>query len=360
MMFSRLVHRIEELFDCLKYGLFAHPGSSDAMMIFPYLGYGSPAFINLKGRVLLDQGIKPSRKTDRIWDNLLNMYRRFESDEVPNAKILAWFQDLEKEITADEEGFFDISFRLDQPLTSETSCQKVDLELIEPEPPGGKSVRAQGEVMIVSSRADFGVISDIDDTVIFTGVTSRLQLASTILFKNAYTRLPLKGVSDFYTDLQRGTVEAVKNPLFYVSSSPWNLYDLFQEFFLLNNIPMGPIFLRDWGFERNSMLAEDNRRYKLNAIKKILHSYPDLKFILVGDSGEQDPEIYTQVMVSFPGRILCAYIRNVKHDRQRAEQIRELSVKAAAYGSQLVLAGDARKMADHALQQGWITSRTVF
>ncbi|MGB7096093.1 MAG: phosphatase domain-containing protein [Anaerolineales bacterium] len=356
---ARLAHTVEGIFDRIKYRVGARIHSANALMIMPYLGFGSARFIDLKGRVLEDSGIKPSKKTDRIWDNLLNMYRRFESDEVPNARVLASFEGIEQEITADEEGFFEVSIQLDKPLIAEFSWQKIDLELLEPRLSENGKVCAQGQAMIVSSQAEFGVISDIDDTVVYTGVTSRLKLASTVLLKNAYTRLPLKGVEKFYNALQQGVNSPGKNPLFYVSSSPWNMYGLFREFFKINNIPIGPIFLRDWGFERHSMLAVKNREYKLDAICNILESFPDLKFILIGDSGEEDPEIYSKVIQSFPSRILGVYIRDVKHDAKRVKEIRRLADRVESYGSMLVFAEDAEAMARHAAQQGWIVSSAV-
>ena len=108
------------------------------------------------------------------------------------------------------------------------------------------------------------------------------------------------------------------------------------------------------------MLAVKNRKYKLDAIYNILDSYPDLRFILIGDSGEEDPEIYAQVIESFPNRILSAYIREVKHDAKRVDEIRRLAGRVESYGSVLVLAEDAHAMARHAAQQGWIGSSTVF
>jgi phosphatidate phosphatase APP1 len=358
-MIARFVHMVERIFDWIKYRVGARINSTPSLMIMPYIGYGSERFFDLKGRVLEDVGVKPSKETDRIWDNLLNMYRRFESDEVPHARVLVRFQDLEQEFIADEEGFFEVTLHFEEPLSYDSDWRKIDLELLDPPNPGDGKIHAEGQVMIVPTQANFGVISDIDDTVVYTGVTSRMKLASTILLKNAYTRLPLKGVAKFYNALQQSGEDGSWNPLFYVSSSPWNMYDLFREFFQINKIPDGPIFLRDWGFERGSMLAVKSRKYKLDAIFNILDSFPELKFILIGDSGEEDPEIYAQVIQSYPQRILGVYIRDVKHDVSRVDEIRELADRVEGYGSVLVLAEDALVMAEHAARHGWINSSAV-
>lgn len=350
---------VEGIFDRIKYHAAARIRSANSLMIFPYLGFGSQSFIRLKGRVLQDTGIKPSQETDRVWDNLINMYRRFESDEMPYAKVVARFQGLEKLVDADEEGYFEVNFYTSEPLPQGSGWQEIEFELLEQDIPQNERIKSIGQVMIVSPQAEFGVISDIDDTIIYTGVTSGLNLARTILLKNAFTRLPLKGVAEFYRSLQDGFNGRNENPLFYVSSSPWNMYDLFSEFLQLNNIPVGPMFLRDWGFERDSMLAENNRVHKLRAITTILDSYPGLRFILVGDSGEEDPEIYTQVIQSFPNRILAAYIREVKVDQRRVGQIASLAEQAVGCGSEVILSEDALGMAEHASRRGWIASRAI-
>lgn len=351
-----LIQRVEAPFDRLKYRLGPRLTGVDPYMIIPYLGFGSQEFVDLKGRVIEDKGILPSKETDRFWHNIINMYRRFESDEIPFARVRVQFQDNEQVAVADEEGFFGV--RLDTNGTSPANdgWQDVHLELLEPKNPHGRKIEAKGQALIVSSKAEFGVISDIDDTVIHTGVTSRIRLAYTILFKNARTRLPLRGVSDFYCALQAGCNGGITNPLFYVSSSPWNMYDLFREFFHLNGIPIGPVFLRDWGFERGSILAINNRDFKIGAIRNILNAYPELKFILIGDSGEQDPEIYADIIRSNPQRMLAAYIRSVKQDERRYGEICALAAEVESAGSAMILAEDTQEMSEHAVQQGWIGS----
>jgi phosphatidate phosphatase APP1 len=358
-MIARAVHSVERVFDWFKYRLLGGFQSGKSLLIVPYLGYGSDGFIKMKGRVLEDTGIRPSKETDRTWDNLLNMYRRFESDEVPHARLRARFRGEEKEFSADEEGFFEVSFQFEKHQRFEGGWITVLLELLDPLNQEDEPVIATGRVMVVSPQARFGVISDIDDTVIHTGVTRRLKLAGTILLKNAYTRRPLKGVVDFYRALWQSGSKGSNNPLFYVSSSPWNMYDLFREFFQINQFPDGPVFLRDWGFERQSMLAVNNRDYKLEMISKILDCFPDLDFILIGDSGEEDPEIYTQIVQTYAQRILGVYIRDVRQDKTRAAEIEQLAAQVENSGSVLLLADDAFKMARHASEIGWIDSGSV-
>ncbi len=145
--------------------------------------------------------------------------------------------------------------------------------------------------MIPGPGARFGVISDVDDTVLVTGATDAVGMARTVFTGNALSRMTFDGVAELYRAL-RGEQG---NPIFYVSSSPWNLYDLLDDFLALNGLPAGPILLRDWGLSSIELLPTDHHHHKLGTIHAILSTYPDLPFLLLGDSGQQDPEIYAQI-----------------------------------------------------------------
>src|SRR5690606_21239182 len=102
-----------------------------------------------------------------------------------------------------------------------------------------------------------------------------------------------------------------KNPFFYVSSSPWNMYDLLHDFLDINDIPAGPLLLRDFGLLQNKFFGADHMSHKFKEIQNILLTYPHLNFVLIGDSGQEDAPIYREVIKEFPGRLICASIRDV-------------------------------------------------
>ncbi len=93
--------------DRLKYRLDRRSGD-ERIQIAAYRGYGTAEQLYLKGRVLEDKGIRTASDDDSIWDNLANMYRRFESDEIPGARVLARLGDVEQEVVANKEGFFEV------------------------------------------------------------------------------------------------------------------------------------------------------------------------------------------------------------------------------------------------------------
>lgn len=239
------------------------------------------------------------------------MARRFASDEVPNAQVRVTCMDHSVVVVTDEEGYFDRDPF--SPTAAGVNAQDdptrygVALDLLHPLSKNGAAIHAQGEVMIPGPGASFGVISDVDDTVLVTGATDAVGMARTVFTGNAASRMAFDGVAELYRAL-RGKQG---NPIFYVSSSPWNLYDLLDDFLALNDLPAGPILLRDWGLSSTELLPTDHHQHKLGTINAILNTYPDLSFLLLGDSGQQNPEIYAQVVAEQPGQILGILIRDV-------------------------------------------------
>lgn len=351
-----LVDDVESAMDRLKYRLAYALGGPDPIKIVPYRGYGTSERLYVHGRVLEDQGISPATPSDTVWDNIVNMYKRIESDEVPNARLIARFQDIEREVVADSEGMFEALIEPTSPLAPATIWQHVDLELVAPRSPKQEGpVRAVAEVLVPPESARLGVISDIDDTVLRSDAVNLLRMARNVLLGNARTRLPFPGVAAFYRALFAGPDGNSLNPLFYVSSSPWNLYDLLSEFFHLHHIPVGPVLLlRNWGISEEGLLPLHNRAYKLRTIARILDMYPNLPFLLIGDSGQEDPEIYAEVVQAYPQRIEAIYIRNVSRAAGRAEAIAALARRVVEQGSTLMLADDTVTMARHAVERGWI------
>jgi len=121
----------------------------------------------------------------------------------------------------------------------------------------------------------------------------------------------------------------------------------------LHDIPAGPFFLQDYGFGPHKVLKLSNKAHKLPIIRGLLDFYPDLPFVLIGDSSQQDPEIYAQIIEEYPGRILAVYIRDVRGDARDAE-VEALAAAAAADGVDLLLVPDSATAARHAAGLGLI------
>jgi len=310
------------------------------VIISPYRGFGRGHEIFVRGRVLVEKEITRAGGSEPLWRSVVNTYRRFATDEVAGAKVRATYRDAIVESVSDEEGYFQIRIE-PQELASHTLWHEVGLAL----PDHGTTCVAHA--LIPSDAAQFAIISDIDDTVVITNATSFVGMARSVL-RNASSRLPFEGVADLYRALHRDT-----NPLFYVSSSPWNLYELLHEFMDLNGIPHGPMLLQDWGIDEKTLIIASHETHKMEQINRILDFYPGLKFVLIGDSGQHDPEIYLRVIQSRPDRILAAFIRDVTPDlRDRA--VTQILEQSNAAGVEMLYVRNSSEALEHARRIGLV------
>ncbi|HEY9655438.1 MAG TPA: phosphatase domain-containing protein, partial [Crinalium sp.] len=331
--------------------------AEDPLCIMPYRGYGTPKRLSLKARVLQDQGIKLREENVSVWKNLRNMYRRFESDEVAGARVRASFGTAQQEVVTDKEGFFQVAFELsDQPVECDRLWQPITLELLEPLPQQAEPIQVESEMMVVSERAQFGVISDIDDTIMRTAATDLLKMIRIAYLGNEHTRRPFPGVAEFYHALQHGQQGNNGNPIFYVSSSAWNMYDLFEKFMDFNHIPCGPLLLRDIELSPANLLSFEHESHKIEQITPILNCLSPLPFILIGDSGQKDAEIYQLLVQRYPKRILAIYIRDVTpNDPERQLELKVIADQIKAAGCEFVVFPETQMAMEHAIAHGWMS-----
>ncbi|MBT8243628.1 MAG: DUF2183 domain-containing protein [Winogradskyella sp.] len=292
----------------------------DPLQIIPFLTYGTRNHLYLRGRALEDEDIDLSKKG---WFNLLiNSWKRFETDEIRKTPVAIKVNKQDFKLTTDVEGYY----LLDEstPIKTQTDSEGwLTYEVAFNDNSLKRKIQLnnhfKGQMLVPYSDAQFGVISDIDDTILHTGVTSRLKWRVVVntFFKTPLKRKALEGTADFYK-LLHNTV----NPIFYVSNSPWNLYRYLEFFLHSNNFPKGPILLRDFRtpFDKT---PKPELAHKYHEVFNILKTYPDLKFILIGDCGEKDADIYLDVVKKFPNRVAAIYLRSVEH-KKRMKRIENL------------------------------------
>jgi phosphatidate phosphatase APP1 len=327
----------------------------DPLQIIAFQGYGTNSHFYARGRALEDESIDLDQQ--HIWHLIINTWKRFETDEIknvginmklPNNKIL--------KAVSDGKGYFKVEESLQNLevltnqegwLSFELSYNDVNIKRIIQ-----NENRFPGELLIPSTNAQFGVASDIDDTILHTGVVSTLKwkVIYNSIFKHAKNRLPLEGAADFYHKLHRGVSGKNANPIFYVSHSPWNLYRYLELFLKQNNFPKGPILLRSLSNLLRKK-SQDERPQKHKEILNLLKTYPNLPFILIGDSGEHDPDIYIEIAEEFPNRVLAIYLRSVKH-KKKMERVRGLIENYKT--TEVLIVESSAQAIEHARQNGFI------
>lgn len=327
----------------------------DPLQIIVFQSYGTDSHFYIRGRALEDETINLEDKN--LWSLIINTWKRFETDEIknvdinvklPNGKIF--------KATTDNHGYFKVDETVEN--LSELANEEgwVSFEVSYADVNIKRTIQNQnrfsGEVLIASPGAEYGVASDIDDTILHTGVTSYLKWRVVIntVFRHAINRIPLKGAAEFYHQLHRGSTGQKVNPIFYVSHSPWNLYRYLELFLRQNNFPKGPILLRSF----KTMLkkkAKGEKPQKQKEIINLLKTYPDLPFILIGDSGEHDPDIYIEIAETFPKRIKAIYLRSVKHKKKI---IRVQSLLENYKSTPALLVESSEQAIEHARKHGFL------
>lgn len=328
--------------------IFKGDNAKDPLMIQSYRGYANAHTIFLKGRVLENEGIFVG-KSDHEIRNLLESFKRFETDEIPGAKVRIKIYNQQFEVITDREGYFTLDVDWTPPLNHKSRWITANIELVETPELANPSVTATGEIYYAAENASFGVVTDIDDTVLQTHVTSlfKLKMVYATLFQDSHQRLPMEGVVDLFQAFVRGGDGKRENPIFYVSNSPWNIYDLLADFMEHHHLPKGPILLRDYGLKP----SEDFGGHKLNTIRRILDNHPNLPFILLGDTAAEDADFYITLADEFPGRIAAIYIRQTK-DTKNARRIARL-VEANTH-IDVVLTNSSKGMVNHARAKGYL------
>ena len=314
--FQNIARRIAAIFN-QKLEVFDTP---DDILIQPYRGYANAERIFLKGRVMEDEGLSDgNHESKRL--NFLDSLRRLETDEIPGAPIEVTVNNQTFTTTTDHEGYFIIDQTWQPPKDSPSRWWAAEYKLSDHVNKDQSAIQATGEVFLPAPNAEYGIITDIDDTVLQTFVTSRLKLKMLIatFLRNANQRLPMEGIVDLFQAFEKGSDGLQENPFFYVSSSPWNIYDMLEQFMAVQELPKGPILLRDYGIDPSGAFSN----HKLSTITHILEMYPDLPFIMLGDTASKDGDFYVELAQRFPGKIKAIYIRQTR-DNRNARRMKKL------------------------------------
>ncbi len=345
----RFLARVELVIDRVVWGLRQRYGRLGPLQIVSYRGFGTKARVVLRGRVLEASVLERSLPADSTFRSFRRMLRRFLSRELPEASLLARFGVNSEVGVTDDEGYFALPIAVPS-VTGTSEWTRAEVEVVSAKVRGLVPVRAAVEILIPGASAQLGIISDIDDTVLQTHVGQRWKMIWVTLSGSAFTRMPFEGTSELYHALARGASGEANNPVFYVSKSPWNLYDFLVDFLEHHGLPRGPLLLRDIGLHEEPPVD-----HKSAAVQALLEMYPELPFVLIGDSGERDPEIYLEAALRHPRRIVAIYIRDLGGEHQKSEpgsRARTLSERARACGTELLWIEHASQALSHARERG--------
>ena len=320
--------------------------SSAPTRVLPYFGYRSVDKLYLTARALRS-GQRRYEKKGRL-QALRTMLATFASREVADFPVELELADGEGNRSrhpgvTDSEGYVHFEIPLDPPQEPalHTRWEVVGLHWLNEEGPQC----AEGHVLAPGADASLAVISDIDDTIIETGITGNFRDIARnwrrVLMQMPDERVLVPGADVFYNALGGGAVihadeatvgdrlAATHHPFFYVSSSPWNLFSYLVAFQKSRGLPLGPIMLRDWGANRETFGSASHGAHKRAAIASILDTYPHMSFALIGDDTQGDLPAFADAVSDHPGQVRAVFIRRAGEDFSAEEQLARATIETA-------------------------------
>lgn len=216
--------------------------------------------------------------------------------------------DREWAVRTDDDGYWELA--MNQPLPLAPGWHEIETE------PAGSS---EAGLLVADPANRFGIISDLDDTILVSGVLEKRVLLKNSLTVPAERREVVPGMAALYQRLLRQNPVPEASVVFYVSASPKQLTDNLRGFLRHQGFPRGVLRLKEFSEASDASLFDhDQQDYKLRALETVFYAYPEVRFALFGDDGEQDPEIYAALQKKFPAQIEGVWIRRVDADAKRA------------------------------------------
>lgn len=258
------------------------------IQIFPSIG--NSRHLVIRGRVFADVSRRDRRQTPFSQ----NLGRLFGNREWKYAPLLVTIREVTRQAQADEEGFFAVEWKVKKPLRPQYHLVRVEV-------PG--KISAEGSVLVVAPHQTI-LVSDFDDTVAITHVTSLRKMLSTAFFSTEKTHQAVPGMAQLLRCFQTGSTQSAV--IFFLSGSPRQFFGRIHSFFHHNKFPVDGIMLRPF-----ESMVHNTGRFKKKQLSALLKEFPHNKFVFLGDSGEQDPEVYAQASSMAPGRVVRTYIRIV-------------------------------------------------
>lgn len=314
--------------------------------IQPYFGYRNRQRLRITARALRSRVGKFEKRGK--WRAAKTMLSQFASHEVAEFPVeieiaRSGAEGRRYQGLTDKEGFVHFDIRLDPAWDY---GRHPNWETVVFHWQGGDERQClDAHVLAPGEATGLAVISDIDDTIIETGITGDFRKVMRnwrrVLMQMPEERIIVPGADVFYNALGGGEVlamdeghagtshPATQRPFFYVSSSPWNLFSYLVTYIRGRQLPLGPIFLRDWGLNRATFGSASHGAHKRVAIDGILDSFPELKFALIGDDSQGDLTAFADVALTNPGRVRAIFIRKVGDAMSPDELAAKANLEAA-------------------------------
>ena len=264
-----------------------------AATILPFPGYGGHGWVRVLGRVLI---VRPPRRTPDGEYASVRGWRSFVGIPVSFSTVRITIDGHMHEVTADRGGVVDCRIETDLAPGWQTLTMSVE---------GQEPVEAR--VFIVPEDVAFGVVSDVDDTVMVTALPRPLVAAWNSFVVDEHARIPVPGMAVLLERVMRDNPGA---PMVYLSTGAWNIAPTLTRFLTRHLFPTGAILLTDWG-PTHDRWFRSGREHKLANLRRLANEFPRVRWLLIGDDGQHDEAIYSQFLAEHPDAVAGVAIRRL-------------------------------------------------
>ncbi|WP_380174434.1 phosphatase domain-containing protein [Kineococcus sp. DHX-1] len=175
----------------------------------------------------------------------------------------------------------------------------------------GDRPAVRAPVHVAAPEARTGIVCDIDDTALLTGLQRPLSAARRTFTRAFAQRAPVEGMADLLTAVHDGPAgSGGGGPVVYLSNGPWNFNEPLTRFLDRHGFPAGALLLTDWGPSSEGFFR-DGRLHKRRSLQRLRTDHPGVRWFLVGDDGEHDPQIYREFAREHPGDVEAVALREV-------------------------------------------------
>lgn len=261
--------------------------------VVPFAGYGSEEWIRVLGRVLI---VRPRRHTPEGELQSVRGWRSFLGIPVSFSEVTITIGTESFQVVTDSGGVIDTVV----PARLAPGWQQITMS-VEDQP------AVEASVFIVANDVTFGVLSDVDDTVMVTALPRPLVAAWNSFVIDEHARLPVPGMAVL---LERLVRENPGSPMLYLSTGAWNIAPTLSRFMSRHLFPRGSMLLTDWGPTHNRFFRS-GQQHKRDNLERLAKEFPQVRWLLIGDDGQHDDAIYTEFAKAHPQNVAAVAIRRL-------------------------------------------------
>lgn len=265
--------------------------------VVAYTGFGTPEQIRVLGRIVL----RPPSQLGivQVAAEIINRrgWRNFIAAPLVGAQAAVVVAGKSVPVEADRGGYIDV--RITNPGL-EPGWHTIQID-------GGRGASAPAPVQVISSDETFGIVSDIDDTIITTWLPRPLTAAWNSFVVTEQARQAVPGMARMYQQILADHPGA---PMIFVSTGAWNTYPMVRRFLSRHGIPDGAMLLTDWG-PTNTGWFRKGPDHKRICLRELARDLPNIRWLLVGDDGQHDPDLYAEFATLQPAHVRARAIRQL-------------------------------------------------